>query len=150
MEQYKKILKNRMIILSAGAFVSAAMFVLSIIITIIRSEDGGHYEGFLSGFQTGLSFGGLGIFVFCIFKYALALKDEMKLKNMYICENDERNKLIMEKSGGYILLFCGAVIIIAAIPFGYFSREVFYAMFGCGIFLLFTKLILKIYYSLKY
>lgn len=150
MEQYRKVIKNRIKVGFLEAVVTLGLFILGIVIIVIQSEDGGMYEGFLSGVQVGLAASMFGFSIFGIIKHTRALHDEKKLRNMYICENDERQKFIMQKSGGTILLACAYIIIVVAIPLGYFSEVVFFSLFGCGFFLLLAKLVLQVYYSSKY
>lgn len=54
--------------------------------------DGFNQKEFASGFSTGIFTVMIAYFIFDIFKITRALKDELKLKKLFIKENDERKK----------------------------------------------------------
>ncbi len=100
------------------------------------------------------SIGGLGGFIAVmavnIAQYSAALKDDKKLKKLYIDETDERTRLIREKSDS--LTFNLIIGILAASVFisSFFSRTVFYTI---GAVLLVVALIkggCQLYYNKKY
>jgi hypothetical protein len=149
MEKYRETIKKRVRLFAVLALIFIALLGLS---TYQISLSGDTYEdGFLVGFQSGGAVGMIFICIAMVMKYARALKSEEQLKKMHICENDERRKLIWEKSGGHIIIACAIIFIAAAIVTGYFATfEIFVTLYCCAVFLLLTKITLKLYYNRKY
>jgi len=145
MEKYKKTLQIRVRIMS--------IYVLGLVLFTINSRffmPLQTEESMLKGFQEGLLSGMAIVFLILVLKYSRALKDEILLKKLYLKSKDERKRIIMDKSGGYVIIVCSVIILVAGIIGGYFNKSVFYSLVGCAYFLLSIKIILKVYYMKKY
>lgn len=145
MEKYKKTLQIRIRIMSICVLGFVFFHIYERFFILEQTKD-----SMIRGFQEGLLIGLVITFLFLVIKYRRALKDEFALKKLYLRSIDERRKMIMDKSGGYIIVICSVIILIAGIIGGYFNETIFYSLIGCAYFLLHTKLILKIYYMKKY
>ncbi len=149
MEQYKKSLKVRIMVLSAS---------IAALITLLTLNESGtfgviganEFSEFLRGFQTGILFSVCIVFGFLIGRYIWLLNNDEKLKAAYYTENDERHKLIMMKIGGNAMYVCTVAILIGGIVAGYFNEIVFFSLAGCALFLLIARCALKIYYHNKF
>jgi hypothetical protein len=150
MEKYKMVLKKRINIL-------AGLIILVVILVICNSNNvfgnagkEGFYGGALIEFQSGLLSGLMGIFIYKIVRYNLAMKDDTKLKKLYNTEHDERRKDIKQKSGGNVIIFSSIIIIFAGIILGNYNEIAFFSLVGCAMFQLNLCAVLKLYYSRKY
>jgi len=150
MEKYKLVLKKRITILSG-------LIILAVILQLCKLNNvfgnigmEGFNGGVLKEFQTGLLTGLSAIFIYLIFRYNLAMKDNTKLKKLYNAEHDERRKEIKQKSGGNVIIFSSIIIVFVGIILGSFNEIVFYSLIGCAFFQLNLCAMLKLYYSRKY
>jgi uncharacterized membrane protein len=149
-EKYKIVLKKRIAIL-------AGLIILAVILEICNFNNvfgnagsDGFDGGVITGFQTGLISALIGIFIYIIIRYSLAMKDNTKLKKLYNTEHDERRKDIKQKCGGNVVIFSSVIIIFGGIILGNFNQIIFFSLIGCAMFQLNFCAILKLYYSRKY
>lgn len=113
-----------------------------------RPINGGEdFADFFLGFQLGITVTFLICAVTNMMRYQKILKDEEAVRSFYIREHDERCAAIQAKSGGMALYTCGILIVGASVVAGYFSPVVFASLLSCGVFLLFVKKGLGIYYD---
>lgn len=90
--------------------------------------------------------------VICIFGFIMntkALKNEDKLRKMYIKANDERMKAISLYAGHNSYWFEVLGLLLGIIIGGLFSPVIAAACLGCLFYVCFVRLGLKIYYSRK-
>lgn len=144
MEQYRVKLKRR---LAVSAFYNAAVLALVFGIHFVgrRSNASDIAMGFSSGVLIGLQ----AVMLFFIGKYWAALRDERKLRALYIAEQDERTRFIEAQIGGI-----GINVIIGGLTLGvavavYFNPYVFFALLAALMFSLLVKGSLKLYYRKK-
>lgn len=117
MEEFRKKIHRELIVMRIlCVLVIASLFVYKI---LTRDSDS-YFSGVLYGVTGAMVALGIGYSV----RFNMALKDDVKLKEMYIQQNDERNKQILKESArtsNTIYLFVTA---IAAIIAGAFSETV--------------------------
>ena len=102
------------------------------------------------GFLLGMIMGVLILGVVAIVYYGRVLKDEQKLKMLYIKENDERRKMISEKVAQSTLLTAVFVIMIAISIAAYFEPLVSLTLLYTIYAVAFIALGYKLYYKRKY
>ena len=107
----------------------------------------GFQDGLIYGFQVGVFTGLQALFLALLVSYLLALKDEGRLKKLYIQENYERRKLIQDKIGGTGFNFAMGSIATATVVSGFFHQLVFIALLCVLIFIVLVKGSLIIYYK---
>ncbi|MBR0511443.1 MAG: hypothetical protein IJJ81_02570 [Ruminococcus sp.] len=117
MEEFRKKIHRELIVMRIlCVLVIASLFVYKI---LTRDSDS-YFSGVLYGITGAMVALGIGYSV----RFNMALKDDVKLKEMYIQQTDERNKQILKESArtsNTIYLFVTA---IAAIIAGAFSETV--------------------------
>ncbi|MDE6596874.1 MAG: hypothetical protein K2K44_12810, partial [Oscillospiraceae bacterium] len=92
MENFRKQAK---ITLKIYIAVLAAAIVLWVVFTVLETAGG---EENSSNFRNGACAGIATLMALNVVRYSAALKDDEKLKKLYIAETDERTRLIYEKS----------------------------------------------------
>ena len=100
-------------------------------------------------FNLGLICAFIFIVVFRIHKYSAALRNDEKLKKMYIAETDERTLLILQKSGSIGMNVSMVGLTIGASISAYFNVTVFFALLGACLFISVIRGFLKLYYKNK-
>ena len=123
MENYKKIIKNRIYLLAIPVLIAVGLSLYNLFWA--SSEIA---ESFIFGFQTGA-----GI--------ALGM-----LQLQYNKENDERYQAIRAKAGLPFMLVASVVIIIAGIVAGYFNFTVFCTLIAVAYCQMLACGLLKVYY----
>ena len=78
-----------------------------------------------------------------------AIRNENKLKKLYIGENDERSIMIMQKTGAFGINICIIGFTCATIIAGYFNKVVFSTLLGATLFVTIVKGLFKLYYRNK-
>lgn len=101
--------------------------------------------GFASGAAIGLEF----LVITYMFRYQRALRNEDKLKTLYIKENDEREKYIQSQIGqlGLNLIYGG--IALATIIAGFIDYTVFLTTLSILVYAVIVRGTLKLYYHHK-
>ena len=155
MEQYKEKLRITNVFLMIGCTVLAVFAVFAISselgwFQILKPITGdSHWHSHWNGFVTGASCGVLGLLLYSLIRNRQALKDEKKLKKLYVKEHDERTIQILtlaRNTAMQILLLGGLVAVVIA---GYFSITVSLTILGCIFAASVTSLLLVGYYSKK-
>lgn len=141
LEEYRKVLQNRIKMLWGATFLGIGTLAVTVILTqgkILEGHDAAFVQGMFTGIGTGL--------VLCGAIFALRdkkiLKDEQKLRQKWLKEQDERNIAITQKAVfytfglGMLLIFC--YLLVSSLFF--FSRAVFTTLYVVviGMFLLFV------------
>lgn len=155
MEQYKETLKLQNKLLLLGSLILAVFAILAIgselgVFHILKPVAGdSHWHSHWNGFVTGASCGVLGLLLYSLIRNQQALKDEKKLKKLYVKEHDERTIQILtlaRNTAMQILLLGGLVAVVIA---GYFSITVSLTILACIFAASVTSLLLVGYYSKK-
>ena len=155
MEQYKEKLRITNVFLIIGCIVLAIFAVLAIgsemgwfhILKPVAGDS--HWHSRWNGFVTGASCGVLGLLLYSLIRNRQALKDEKKLKQLYVKEHDERTIQILtlaRNTAMQILLLGGLVAVVIA---GYFSITVSLTILACIFAASITSLLLVGYYNKK-
>lgn len=105
---------------------------------------------FSRGIQIGIFIGVALVTLYYIGKLRNTLKNEELLKKLYIEENDERKKLIQQKTGSTTTIIVGFSISIAIIIAGFYNFVVLITLFVTLFYLAIIKRIVKYYYNRKY
>lgn len=147
MENYRKKLKFQSWFNSIGALVLLTVQVLAYMGVISPAAGGESWGAFWNGFIAGASFGVMALLIFGAVKYIRALHNEAALKKLYVKENDERTKMIYEKSRslGSSIFLLG--MLPAMVITGYFSTTVFFSCLACALALSLISIFCKLYYS---
>ena len=150
MEEYRKVIKKKIGLMAAFNVLAAAFITLIVTSENMTARINEPISDFIHGFQ-------LSIFIFLQFvmimyitKYGKSLKNEDKLKKLYIKEHDERTTLIRNRIGGIGFNFSLGIIATAAIMAGFFNQMVFVTLLGVLIFMSLIKGFLKVYYKNKF
>jgi len=147
MERYRATLKKRLY----GIGLYAAALTVLVCLGLLRPAGGDSEEvrAFMSGFNAGLLAVAVVMLALGIRRYYAALRDERKLRALYIEEHDERLLAIRTRIGGtgmQIILFG---LLLATIAAGFVSQTVFFTLLGALLFSAAVKAVLKIYYTKK-
>lgn len=145
LDLYKEDLKKRstfyqIYIVLAFLFVMFGNFLLR---EKIQGQD--HAMGFAIGLASGLEI----LLLYKLLKIRKALNDQKILKDMYIKENDEREKTIRLKSGAPIIAMLSTGIFVAAILAGFISNTVFITLIAVGLCQILVAIGLKLYWRNK-
>ncbi len=139
--RFKAKLKKRL--MWAGIY---NLFVVLII--FVNRYVGNQYSisDMASGFTTGFFIGIQFLVIIGMFKIQSALKDEAKLKMLYIKEHDERTLAINEKIGGLGINLIIAGLGLATVITIYIDQTVFLTILGVLQFTVLVKGSLKLYF----
>ena len=155
MEQYKEKLKITNLFLVVGCIVLAIFAVLAVgselgWFHILRPVAGdSHWQSRWNGFITGASCGIFAYMLSLLIQNKRALKDEAKLKKLYVKQHDERTIQIItlaRNTAMQILLIGGLVATVIA---GYFSVTISLTILVCIFLSSVTSLLLAAYYNKK-
>lgn len=105
--------------------------------------------GFMSGVNIGLYVAVQAMLIKLVFKYTSALREQERLKALYIYENDERRKYIRTQIGGVGINIILGGLAIGTIIAGFYSEIVFFVLLSTLIFSALVKGILKVYFNRK-
>ncbi len=156
MEKYREKLKIDNLIISIAAFILTIFCVLAaaaeagLLPFPVPTAGNSHWQSMWRGFICGASFGILALMVAFLIRNFLALKDEKRLKKLYIKETDERSIKIWasarESAYRTFLLLALAAGIIA----GYFSIAVGITIIACAFFASILGALYAVYYSIRF
>ena len=104
------------------------------------------WRGFLSGACVGVAV----YMVISLVKAIRALKDEKKLKSLYVKENDERTQKIWTSARASAMQLSTGLGLVAVMITGYFNITICLTIFGCVWFLALAGIGFKLYYSRKF
>ena len=145
MDKYREKLKVRTNILSLVAAVTLLIYV-GLLFYRDRLPE---LPSFIQGFQTGVVLGiELGVISY-LAKYMRALKNEAKLKKLFIEETDERTGLILRNASTLTVTVSLVVLGIAATIAGFFNSLVFFTLLGALFFVLIIFYTMWIYFAKK-
>lgn len=155
MEQYKERLKLQNIVLAIGSLILAIFAVMAAgselgwfsLLSPTAGDD--HWQSAWYGFITGSSFGLLAVMVFCLIRNLRAMKDEKKLKALFVKTNDERTlqiQMLARNNAMQLLLWIG---IVATVIAGYFNVAVSITILTCTAVSSLVSIVLAVYYNEK-
>lgn len=155
METYREKLKVQNIIYCIGCVVLAAFCALSWlgeagIVNFTPSVKNSHWQSSWRGLLSGASISILAALLFGLIQNLRALKDEKKLKKLYIREGDERQKQI------YTNALCAAMRaslvlgLVAVVVAGYFSMTVSVTLLAAVFVAALLATVFKLYFRKKY
>ena len=155
MEHYKEKLKLENRIISVIAVILAIFTLLSIageagLISFAPAAGDSHWQSRWRGFICGASIGILGLLTYTLVQNHMALKDEKKLKKLYIKEHDERTIQIWTTARAEAMRVFLLIALAAAIVSGYFSITVSLTILACVVALSLLGFGFKVYFSGKY
>ncbi|MCM1328577.1 MAG: hypothetical protein NC253_03975 [Ruminococcus sp.] len=108
-------------------------------------KDGVNYN-FSDGFCAGL----IVLMAVNISRYTAALKDDEKLKKLYITETDERSRLIYEKSNSSSFRTVIVLLGLSAMVASFISETVFFTLLAVILAIAFIQAGFSFYYRRKY
>lgn len=149
LEQYKKSLKVQNGLYMAAAVVVAALLVLSLMQVITPAVPDTRWASAWNGFLGGLSLAVLGFMAVGLMVNLRALRDEKRLKKLYIREHDERAQAISHYAGHMSYWFETMGLLLGILVGGYVNPTVSFVCLGCLLYICLVRLGLKGYYSKK-
>jgi len=155
MKHYREKLKKQNIVLSVCIVILALCAVLPYaaeagLISLAPIPMDSHWQSLWRGFVSGGSTGILGLMVFVLVRNLLAIKDDKKLKKLYVKTHDERTIQLFHnaRSTAMSIFLIGGLI--AVMVTGYFNATVSITILACVMVCSSLCLWLKIYYDKKY
>lgn len=155
MEQYKEKLKKQNLVLSVCSCVLAVFAVLPYaaeagLIPLTPVSMDSHWQSMWQGFVSGASTGILVLMVSALVRNLLAMKDDKKLKKLYVKTHDERTIQLFHnaRSTAMTVFLIGGLI--AVIITGYFNATVSITILACVMVCSSLCMWLKLYYDRKY
>ncbi len=146
MEKFKVKIQKRVLLLSTTTIFTAAIFSLLLSGLLMDTPT---VPEFIKGFNMGAFCGLELILIFFTVKYFVSMKNEESLKKLYIEENDERRKAIMEKTGAVGMLLFTILSAIGTVIAGFFDLTVFYTLMGTTVLSSLIRGACKLYYFKK-
>lgn len=117
MEEYRKKIQRKIIIMR---IIGILLLLVIIAEKIFLEKKDTPYSGLLAGIAVGM----LPITIGCCVRFSNALKDEKKLKEMYIQQTDERNKEIIKETMQTSFFIAFFVTVLAILISAAFSKTV--------------------------
>ncbi|MDE5858916.1 MAG: hypothetical protein K2H23_00765 [Oscillospiraceae bacterium] len=150
MEDFRKQVKKTLNIYTAVLIAAIVIFVtLNIVeITGILSEKS--LNDLSNGFGTGVCTAIIVFMAIAICRYHGALKNDEKLKKLYILETDERERLIYEKTNSASFRTVIILLGFAAMVASFFSKTIFYTIVAIIMVIAFVQVVFKFYYRRKF
>ena len=155
MEQYKEKLKKQNRVLSVCSCVLTVCAGLPYaaeagLIPLAPVSMDSHWQSMWRGFVSGASTGILVLMVFALVRNLLAMKDDKKLKKLYVKTHDERTIQLFHnaRSTAMTVFLIGGLI--AVIITGYFNATVSITILACVMVCSSLCMWLKLYYDRTY
>ncbi len=155
MEQYKEKLKKQNMILSLCSatllLCSALAFASEMgLVDIAPSYTEKHWMSMWRGFVGGASTGLFALTTFALIRNLFAMKDEKKLKKLYVKLHDERTIQLFHNARSTAMSVFLIVGLLAVIVTGYFNPTVSITILACIMVCSSLCLWFKLYYEKKY
>lgn len=106
-------------------------------------------RNFIPGMLAGMGCGGSIVALFIIMQQSKALKDEEKLRQLYIEEHDERHRMIMQKAGQPMVIYLSLGLVAAGLIAGFFNITITITLTAAAICQLLVSNVLKFIYCKK-
>lgn len=113
------------------------------------ATENSHWQSMWRGIVTGMSFGIMIVMIAFLIRNILALKDEKRLKKLYVETYDEREIQIWTAARSTAMQLFLMVGVVAAIVAGYFSMTVSITIIVCMFLQSITGFFCMLYYRLK-
>ena len=155
MELFREKLKVQNLAIAMCCFILAVFSFLAaagqagIIGFMEPATDNSHWQSMWRGIVTGMSFGIMIVMIAFLIRNVLALKDEKKLKKLYVETNDEREIQIWTAARSTAMQLFLMVGVVAAIVAGYFSMTVSITIIACMFLQSITGFFCMLYYRIK-
>ena len=155
MELFRDKLKMQNLVIAICCFILAVFSFLAaagqagIIGFMEPVTDNSHWQSMWRGIITGMSFGIMIVMIAFLVRNILALRDEKKLKKLYVETNDEREIQIWTAARSTAMQLFLLVGVVAAIVAGYFSMTVSITIIVCMFLQSMTGLFCMLYYRIK-
>lgn len=155
MEQYRNKLKIQNWLCGIGCAILAVFAILAIgsefgwFHVLIPATNDDHWRSTWYGYIFGTSIGVFAVLLTCLIRNCRAIRDEQKMKKLYVEANDERTiqiQTLARNTAMQILLCIGLVATVIA---GYFDVKVSITIFVCIWISSSVSLLLTWYYSKK-
>lgn len=155
MEQFREKVKHQNIVLAIGCMVLLFFSILGFaaeaeLITLIPTGGDSHWQSMWRGFMSGASTGVMGLMLFGLIRNLLALKDDKKLKKLYVSSRDERSAMLYHNARSAAMSVFLIFGLIAVIVTGYFSPTVSITILVCVASCSLLCVGFKLYYNKKY
>ena len=155
MEQYKENLKKQNIILTLCSTVlllcSALAFASEMgLVDIAPSFPEKHWMSMWRGFVGGASTGLFALTAFALIRNLFAMRDEKKLKKLYVKTHDERTIQLFHNARSAAMSVFLIAGLIAVIVTGYFNPTISITILACVMVCSSLCLWFKLYYDKKY
>ena len=155
MELFRDKLKMQNLVIAICCFILAVFSFLAaagqagIIGFMEPATDNTHWQSMWRGIITGMSFGIMIVMIAFLIRNILALRDEKKLKKLYVETNDEREIQIWTAARSTAMQLFLMVGVVAAIVAGYFSMTVSITIIACMFLQSITGFFCMLYYRIK-
>lgn len=150
MEEFRKQVQKTLNIYRAVLMAAIVILVVlnEIEITAVLGEKS--MTDLSSGFGTGVCSSIITLMIINVCRYSAALKNDEKLKKLYILETDERERLIYEKTNSSSFRAIIILLGFAAMVASFFSKPIFYTIVAIIVAIAFIQVAFKFYYRRKY
>lgn len=150
MEEFRKQVQKTLNIYRAVLMAAIVILVVlnEIEITAVLGEKS--MTDLSSGFGTGVCSSIITLMIINVCRYSTALKNDEKLKKLYILETDERERLIYEKTNSSSFRAIIILLGFAAMVASFFSKPIFYTIVAIIVAIAFIQVAFKFYYRRKY
>jgi len=149
MDNFKKQITVRLNLLILGLGVTSLSLILSSRYNKPASESE-LMQSFISGFQVGIAAALLLVMFYFVIRFARAITNSERLRQLYIAETDERNALIRQKTGSIGMNVTNFGLILGTVVAGNINDTAFLTMLAASLFVGLVHAFLKIYYRRKY
>ena len=155
MELFREKLKVQNLAIAMSCFILAIFSFLAaagqagIIGFMQPATDNSHWQSMWRGIVMGMSTGILILMIAFLIRNILALKDEKKLKKLYVETNDEREIQIWTAARSTAMQIFLMVGVVAAIVAGYFSMTISITIIACMFLQSITGFFCMLYYRIK-
>lgn len=148
MQTFRNTIQRRKIVSAVGLVLAIVVLVFALVYQAPKLSD--RITSFMIGFQTG---------IMCVVIFSLgatlvqsirAQKDETRMREWYIEENDERNQMIDQKAGSVGMNIVSYSITLATALAGSFNETVFFSLLGATILVVLVRSSLIFYYKRKF
>jgi hypothetical protein len=147
MENFRNEIRKKVLMYQRiSGFTGLCIILLAVLNRSNQTNTGDFSRGVQIGIFIGISF----MTLYFIGKLRNTLKNEDKLKKLYIEENDERRKWIQQKTGKTTILIVAFSMPIAIIVAGFYNFVVLITLLGTLLSLFIITAFVKYYYNKKY
>jgi uncharacterized membrane protein len=128
-------------ILSAVGAIAVYVIIYSVTGGMVQVDD------FVKGFNSGVFSAVVGLSILSIISNCLTLRNEEKLKKLYIDENDERKLLIQQKSSSSTFNIVLYFLLLAAIVGRFLQQDRILHAAGFHLFYAAYRILTALYYE---